>query len=49
MSVETNKAAAGRFMEAINAGNLDAFDDLVAEDFVEHEGFPGLPTAFADS
>jgi hypothetical protein len=49
MSVETNKAAAGRFTEAINAGNLDAFDDLVAEDFVEHEGFPGLPTAFADS
>jgi steroid delta-isomerase-like uncharacterized protein len=44
MSIETNKAAVGRFMEAVNAGNLDAFDDLVAEDFVEHEAFPGLPT-----
>ena len=44
MSIETNKAAVGRFMEAVNAGNLDAFDDFVAEDFVEHEALPGLPT-----
>lgn len=29
--------------ERINAGDLSGFGDLLAEDFVEHEGGPGLP------
>ena len=28
--------------EAINAGDMDIFDDIVADDFVEHEELPGL-------
>jgi steroid delta-isomerase-like uncharacterized protein len=28
--------------ELINAGDIDGFGDLVAEDFVEHEETPGL-------
>lgn len=28
--------------ELINAGNLDAFGDLLADDFVEHEDLPGF-------
>ena len=34
----------GFHTEIINQGNLDLLDELVAEDFVEHEAFPGLPT-----
>ena len=44
MSVENNKALALGFFDEVNAGNLDAFDDLISEDFIEHEEFPGLPT-----
>ena len=44
MSVEGNKAFARRMYEAINEGHLDLIDELVSEDFVEHEGLPGLPT-----
>lgn len=29
--------------ERINAGDIDAFGDLVAEDFVDHEATPGFP------
>jgi steroid delta-isomerase-like uncharacterized protein len=28
--------------EAINGGNLDLIDELLSDDFVEHEEFPGL-------
>ncbi len=31
-----------RLYEAINAGDMDIFDDVVADDFVEHEELPGL-------
>jgi steroid delta-isomerase-like uncharacterized protein len=31
-----------RFYDAINAGDIDGFGDLVADDFVEHEELPGL-------
>ena len=31
-----------RLYEAINAGDMDIFDDVVAGDFVEHEELPGL-------
>jgi predicted SnoaL-like aldol condensation-catalyzing enzyme len=42
MSAE-NKACARRFYdEAINGGDVALIDELVAADFVEHEGFPGL-------
>lgn len=45
MSTEENKALTRRFIdEAINGRNLDLLDEIVAEDFVEHEVFPGLPT-----
>lgn len=38
-----NKEILGRmYEEAINGGNLDLIDDLLADDFVEHEAFPGL-------
>jgi steroid delta-isomerase-like uncharacterized protein len=30
--------------ERINAGDIAGFGDLVAEDFVEHQGLPDLPT-----
>ncbi len=29
--------------ERISAGDIDGFGELLAEDFVEHEGTPGLP------
>lgn len=29
--------------ERINAGNIAGFGDLMADDFVEHEGSPGFP------
>jgi len=44
MSVESNKALIASFYDAVNEGNLDVFDDVIAEDFIEHEEFPGLPT-----
>jgi steroid delta-isomerase-like uncharacterized protein len=31
-----------RLYEAINAGDMEIFDDVVADDFVEHEELPGL-------
>lgn len=39
------RALAHRFYdEVLNRGNLDALDELVHDDFVEHEEMPGLPT-----
>jgi steroid delta-isomerase-like uncharacterized protein len=29
--------------ERINAGDIEGFGDLLADDFVEHQGGPGLP------
>ena len=44
MSVDANKALVRRFYEEIDKGNLDAMDELVAEDYVNHHPppFPGL-------
>src|SRR5204862_407853 len=44
MSTETNKALVRRFYEEIDKGNLDAMDELVAEDYVDHNPppFPGF-------
>jgi len=42
---EENKALVRRFYEEIDKGNLDAMDELVAEDYLDHNPppFPGLP------
>jgi steroid delta-isomerase-like uncharacterized protein len=38
------KALARRFYEEVlNKGDLDALDDLVADDLVEHQEMPGMP------
>lgn len=45
MSVKENKALVLRvYDEAINQKSIDAFDEFVSEDAVEHEEMPGLPT-----
>jgi steroid delta-isomerase-like uncharacterized protein len=54
MSIEENKALVRRFYEEIDKGNLDAMDELVAEDYVDHSpppfpvrpGRDGLKDAF---
>ena len=45
MTTEDNKALVRRFYAEIDAGNLDAMDELVAEDYVNHNPppFPGMP------
>ena len=40
MTADDNKALVRRFYEQIDAGNVDAMDELVAEDFVNHSSFP---------
>ena len=49
MSVEGNKALVRRFYEEIDSGNLDAMDELVAKDYVDHSPppFPGLASGRA--
>lgn len=44
-SAETNKAIVRRFYEEIDKGNIDAMDELVAEDYIDHSPppFSGLP------
>ncbi len=42
MSVEQNKVHARRFMEEVfNKRNLDAIDELVSPDCIDHTPFPG--------
>jgi steroid delta-isomerase-like uncharacterized protein len=36
-----NEALVGRFYTAVNARDLDAFDEFVAADFVDHNAAPG--------
>jgi steroid delta-isomerase-like uncharacterized protein len=36
------KALVYRFYDEINAGNLGVIDEVIADDFVEHEEFPGI-------
>ncbi|MDT0167720.1 ester cyclase [Pseudarthrobacter sp. BRE9] len=44
METDDNKALVRRFYEEIDAGNIDAMDELVAEDYLDHNPpFPGLP------
>lgn len=35
-------ASVRRLYELVNAHDVDAFDEILAEDFVEHEELPGL-------
>jgi predicted ester cyclase len=48
-SEEENKALVRRFYAEMDAGNLDAMDELVAEDYVDHNPppFPGLDSGRA--
>ncbi|MDA1183629.1 MAG: ester cyclase [Acidobacteria bacterium] len=39
---DANKALARRFYAAVSAGQFDSINDAIAENFVEHEKFPGL-------
>jgi steroid delta-isomerase-like uncharacterized protein len=36
-------ATIGRMYDLLNAGDVDGFGDLLADDFVEHEDLPGSP------
>jgi steroid delta-isomerase-like uncharacterized protein len=38
-----NKALVQGFYDDINRGDVDAFGAKLADDFVEHEAFPGVP------
>jgi ketosteroid isomerase-like protein len=44
MSTEENKELVRRFYEEIDKGNLDAMDEFVAEDYIDHSPppFPGF-------
>jgi ketosteroid isomerase-like protein len=44
LTPEENKRLLRRFYEEIDKGNLDAMDELVAEDYVDHNPppFPNL-------
>jgi len=37
-----SKSIIQRFYDEITAGNFDVVDELVADDFIEHEEFPGI-------
>jgi steroid delta-isomerase-like uncharacterized protein len=39
----SNKDTMSRFYEEISAGNIGIVDELLADDFVEHDEFPGIP------
>jgi ketosteroid isomerase-like protein len=45
MTIEENKALVRRFYAEIDAGNMEAMDELVADDYLDHNPppFPGLP------
>jgi steroid delta-isomerase-like uncharacterized protein len=44
---EANKALTRQFFERVSSGDLSAIDELVSDDFVEHEQVPGLPAGKA--
>jgi len=48
---ETNKALVRRFYEEIDKGNIDILDELVAEDYLDHNPppLPDLPAGRAES
>jgi steroid delta-isomerase-like uncharacterized protein len=44
---DANKALTRQFLQRISAGDLSAVDELVADDYVEHEQLPGLASGKA--
>ncbi len=38
---DTNKAVFRRYLQAFNTGDLDAFDELIADDYINHN--PSIP------
>ena len=43
-TIEKNKKIARRFYdEVMNEGKLNVIDELIADNYVEHEEFPGIP------
>lgn len=40
MTAEENKALVRRFYEQIDKGNIDAMDEIVAEDYIDHSPAP---------
>ena len=48
-SLDSNKALIRKFYEEIDKGNLEAMDDLVAENYINHDPppFPGLASGRA--
>jgi steroid delta-isomerase-like uncharacterized protein len=43
MSTEANKELVRRYQEAHNSNNLDALNEIVAEDLLAHNLMPGVP------
>jgi steroid delta-isomerase-like uncharacterized protein len=41
MTVEENKAIVTRYVDEVNKQNYAAFDELVVEDYVDHDPIPG--------
>src|SRR3954447_3610462 len=39
----SNKDTMRRFYDSISAGETSIVDEVLAEDFVEHDEFPGIP------
>jgi predicted ester cyclase len=39
----SNKDNMRRFYEAISSGNLGIIDEVISDDLVEHDEFPGIP------
>jgi predicted ester cyclase len=39
----SNKESMTRFYDGISSGDLAVVDELLADDFVEHDEFPGIP------
>jgi steroid delta-isomerase-like uncharacterized protein len=50
MSEQENKESVGRFLEGVfNQHDLSVYDELIADDFTEHEVIPGFPPDKAGS
>ncbi len=44
MGVDLKALAHRMYTEVISGGNLDLLDELIHDDFVEHEEMPGMPS-----
>lgn len=41
---QDNVSLTRQFYEGLNAGDMSVMDRLIADDFVDHDEFPGIPT-----